>query len=487
MLRRHSSAIRAPSSPVCLQLDTKRLLARTALLAFSMTTLLGCSSASPASFTQDDKNALGALSVPTVTYYTSKTPYAPRADLSSYSAPPSGYQLVSIQHVARHGSRGLSSPDADDLVLQLWLQAQREQALTPLGKELGAAVVSMLNIHHDLGYGQLSELGRQEHRDMAVRLIQRHAQTLATLPETAAFGVMHSGRSRARDSGEAFVQGWLQVRAEDQQRFQPAFADEHVVYFHSAEGSEGYDDYKDGPRVAAVMDGYLNDPRTQSASREILEPLFHPSFIDKLEQGAYQFVAYDDADDQINNADDAALAIYDLFSIAINLSLENAPDFTRFIPEPTREWLALIDDADSFYGRGPGFADEDISYAAARNLVVDMVRRAEAAAAGNQEFAMFRFTHAQALMPVATWLGLPEATQSADPNLPYSYSNNPWRAAIIAPMGANIQWDVYRNEQGQTLVRMLWNEQETPFAEHCQAYTGLFYELAELKSCYEIE
>lgn len=420
------------------------------------------------------------------TYYTSKTPYRPLAALSDYSQPPAGYTLVSIQHVARHGSRGLSSPDADDLVLQLWLQAQREQALTPLGKELGEAVVKMLNIHHDIGYGQLSELGREEHRAMARRLIERHQDTLNTLANEQVFGVMHSGRSRARESGDAFVEGWLRQRPEDRTRFQPAFADEHTVYFHSAEGSEGYDEYKDGPRVAAVMAGYLEDPRTQAASREILAPLFSDNFIEKLEQGVYQFVAYDDPDDQINSADDAAMAIYDLFSIAINLSLEDAPDFTRFIPEQTREWLAFIDDADSFYGRGPGFSDEDISYAAALNLVVDMVRRAEAAAEGNQEFAMFRFTHAQALMPVATWLGLPNATQSADADQPYRYSNNPWRAAIVAPMGANIQWDVYRNDAGQTIVRMLWNEKETPFAEHCQPYRGNFYQLQELKRCYQL-
>ena len=423
------------------------------------------------------------------TYYTSKTPYQPKGSASDYSLAPSGYQLVGVQHVARHGSRGLSSPDADDLVMQLWLQAQREQALTPLGKELGMTVLGMLQIHHDLGYGQLSELGRIEHREMAARVIARHKKTLNALPAEYQFGVMHSGRSRAKESGEAFVAGWLAQRPEDQARFQPDYADEHVVYFHSAEGSEGYDDYKDGPRVAAVMDGYLQDPRTAAASQEILQPLFTADFLARLNNSNYQFVAFDDNDDQINNAEDAALAIYDLFSIAINLSEEGAHDFTRFIPEQTREWLAFIDDADSFYGRGPGFADEDISYAAAGNLVRDMYQRASASASGeSREFAMFRFTHAQALMPVATWLGLPDATQSAPENEPYTYSNNPWRAAIIAPMSANVQWDVYRHasDANRVLVRMLWNEQETRFAEHCNAYQGYFYELSELARCYNL-
>lgn len=444
----------------------------------------GCSLGATDSVTPENAQAQHEI-----TYYTSKTPYQPKGSPSEYTEAPAGYNLVGVQHVARHGSRGLSGPDADDLVLQLWHQAQREQALTPLGIELGSAVLNMLQSHHGLGYGQLSELGRIEHRDMAARVIARHAQTLAALPADYQFGVMHSGRSRARDSGVAFVAGWLANRPQDQARFQPDYANEHVVYFHSAEGSEGYDDYKDGPRVAAVMNSYLQDPQTAAASQEILQPLFTADFIARLANGDYQFVAFDDHEDQITNAEDAALAIYDLFSIAVNLTEEGAHDFTRFIPEQTREWLAFIDDADSFYGRGPGFADENISYAAAGNLVRDMYQRAKASAHGeSQEFAMFRFTHAQALMPVATWLGLPDATQSAEESESYSYNNNPWRAAIIAPMSANVQWDVYRNgnDANKILVRMLWHERETHFAEQCNAYQGYFYELAELARCYNL-
>lgn len=455
------------------------------LLLTSAFTLSACTSGSAPSAAVSPAGHQDATN--TVTYYTSKTPYHPRDDWKNYSAAPAGYQLVSIQHVARHGSRGLSSPDADDLVLQLWLQAQREQALTPLGLTLGPAVIEILRIHHDLGYGQLSGLGEQEHRDMASNLIARHQAALTELAPTKQFGVMHSGRSRARDSGNAFIAGWLAIKPNDSERFLPAEANEQVVYFHSAEGSEGYDAYKDGPRVAAVMNAYLADTRTLNASNDILTPLFQPEFIARLHSGHYTFSAHDDPEDQITNAEEAAMAIYDLFSIAVNLSAEGAPDFTRYIPPATREWLAFLDDADSFYGRGPGFADEDISYAAAGNLVQDMYQRAQAVASGNSnEFAMFRFTHAQALMPVATWLGLPNATQAAPENEPFSYNNNPWRAAIIAPMSANIQWDVYQNDAGETLVRMLWNEQETAFAAHCQAYQGYFYQLAELGRCYNL-
>lgn len=423
-----------------------------------------------------------------ITYYTSKTPYTPNATPLDYSAAPQGFELINIQHVARHGSRGLSSPDSDDLVMQLWLQAQRENALTPLGLELGPAVAEMLAIHHNLGYGQLSGSGRTEHQEMAARIIARHAQALDNLEAPAEFAMIHSGRSRARDSGVAFQDGWLQIRPQDESKFLADIADQHTVYFHSAEGSEGYDDYKDGERLQALMAEYEANPRSEEAVRDILAQLFTAEFISKLDAETYQMIAHDDDEDQINNGYDAAMAIYDLFSIAVNLEEEGAPDFTRFIPEQTREWLAEIDDADSFYGRGPGFAGEDISYAAAENLVRDMLARAIRASEGDRsEFAAFRFTHAQALMPVATWLKLPNAWQVAEVDEPYSYENNPWRAAIIAPMSANIQWDIYQNDGQQTLVRMLWNEAESLFAPECVAAHGYFYELNELVRCYQLE
>src|SRR5690554_1542251 len=422
-----------------------------------------------------------------VTYYTSKTPYQAQEHYRNYSLPPAGYGLISIQHVARHGSRGLSSPDSDDLVLQLWLQAQREQALTPLGFELGTAVIELMRIHYKLGYGQLSGLGKQEHKDMAERVIARHAATIAELNTEKQFGVMHSGRSRARDSGVAFVNGWLAKRPNDSQRFLPDHANKQAVYFNSAEGSEGYDAYKDGPRVAKVLQTYTQDSRTQQASHNTLMALFSPEFVQRLAQGEYEFHAHTDPNDKVTNAEEAALAIYDLFAIATNLSVEHAPDFICFVPVEARDWFAEIDDADSFYGRGPGFADEDISFAAAEHLVRDMYERAQAVAAGkSNEFAMFRFTHAQALMPVATWLGLPNATQAAEAGIPYSYTNNPWRAALISPMSANIQWDIYQNEDGHTLVRMLWNEAETSFAAQCTAFIGSFYTLDEIANCYSL-
>src|SRR5262245_39972512 len=69
-------------------------------------------------------------------YYQTKTPYAPMQDMKTYEAAPAGYTPVYTEMVARHGSRGLSSPKYDFAIYNMWKQAQADGALTDLGKQL---------------------------------------------------------------------------------------------------------------------------------------------------------------------------------------------------------------------------------------------------------------------------------------------------------------------------------------------------------------
>ena len=67
--------------------------------------------------------------------------------------------------------------------------------------------------------------------------------------------------------------------------------------------------------------------------------------------------------------------------------------------------------------------------------------------------------------------------------------NNEWRGGWVSPYTANIQWDVYRNDDQQVLVKMLYNEKEVAFKAGCEpiAAGSHFYDFAELKRCYAIE
>jgi hypothetical protein len=65
---------------------------------------------------------------------------------------------------------------------------------------------------------------------------------------------------------------------------------------------------------------------------------------------------------------------------------------------------------------------------------------------------------------------------------------SPWRDEIIAPMAANVQWDVFSDGNGNLLVKMMLNEQEVDFQAACDsaryAPGSRFYNYAGLKACY---
>ena len=103
--------------------------------------------------------------------------------------------------------------------------------------------------------------------------------------------------------------------------------------------------------------------------------------------------------------------------------------------------------------------------------------------------ANLRFAHAETIIPLATLLQIPdfsdEAVHLSDT---YTYENNWWRGDNVAPMAANIQWEIYRHEDNhqQILVRMLYNEMEVRFKEGCKSVTpgSFFYDFNELKRSY---
>ena len=422
-------------------------------------------------------------------HYTSKTPYQPQQAFADYEAAPQGYSIRMIQHVARHGSRGLSSNDDDDLMMQLYQLASAEGALTELGEQLGAALEDIIAVHKVLGYGQLSRLGEIEHEQTAARIVERHPEWLAAAsPEQHRIRVTHSGRSRAEDSGVAFVDYLHSVLPNLKGVIEPAEASVETLYFHKAEGSEGFDDYRSHDRrLISAMDAINSSPQTNEVVEQILTRLFTQSFIERLAAGEFTLRAEEDPSDVIESPLDAVMSLYGLYSIAVNLTEELSESFDPFIEPEHAAWLAYLDDADSFYGRGPGFAGDDITYRAADALFTEMLTEMAAVESDDELLASFRFTHAQVTMPIATWLQLEHTQTAVAEDELYTYDTISWRGGLVSPMAANVQWEVYTHEDAthEPLVRMLHLEREIPFPANCQplAGTDYYYTVQEITRC----
>ena len=406
--------------------------------------------------------------------YTTKTPYAPQESLRHYQQPPRGYLPIFTENVARHGSRAMSDAEDGDAVLAALATAQAQNALTGLGAKLGPRVQALLTGAETIGYGNLSGRGHQEQEQTALRLERRLPSLFHTITaKHEPIAVLTSGVTRATDSANAFTGGLTEGNPALATLIQAPVTNKDLLYFHKQPQNADYQAYVDSdPELKAVLDKIDGLPQTAATANRVVSRIFTRDYVSAMPQ-----------DDRIA----FARSLYELYSAAPDLSVE-APgvNLDPFLTFTEANWFGYLDDAEEFYEKGPAFAGRTITYDMATVLLDDLFNQATNKANGSSSYgAVLRFTHAEEIMPLAVLLGLPGSTKPAVST--YSYPNNPWRGASVAPMGANIQWDLYAGH-GRYLVRMLYNEKETAFKTGCRSIAprSYFYDLNELRRCYGV-
>jgi len=415
--------------------------------------------------------------------YGTKATYEPQQNARSYQRPPAGFAPVFTENVSRHGSRSATDGADGELILALWDQAEAEGLLTARGREFGPEVRTLQAAMAKVGYGNLSGRGKREMRDTAVRLEKRLPGLFQRIAKTSEkIDVVSSGQGRAVDSGNEFATSLGDADPALKPLIGPARADKGLLYFHKSAGGAAYRDWlENDPRLAATLKSIKDQPTTHRAAENVLKKIFKPSFVQRISDGEFATIGSDV---------DAAEAVYNLYAIAPAMSEESPGGkgwhLDRYIAPSDAAWFGYLGDTEDFYEKGPSFADSDITYKMADVLLDDFFQQVEAKRDGTSKLgAELRFTHAEEIIPLATLMRLPGSTKAVTADGPYTYADNPWRGASVAPLGANIQWDVFR--KGDTyLVRMLYNEKETAFKTGCRpvARGSEFYNLNELERCF---
>jgi len=470
------------------------------------------------------------------TWYATKTPYRPQQDPATYEAPPPGYKAVFTQLVARHGSRGLTGVKADMTVLNMWKRAKQDNALTPLGEQLGPDVEKLMRATALMGYGadnigspgygNLSRRGVEEHQQLARRMRAR----LATLFDDAVAGkrrivVVSSGVGRARDSAINFTRALVAGSpALEALATNPPATDRYMLYFHALkpakdavaagdpryqvyQDSLAYQAYEESPDYKAKIAMTEQDAPGRAAARAVLEGLFSKAFVDKIDSravtfdnggsievvsddGKYRTTVQGNGKSRIEGVSAAADALYALYIIMPGMRSDLDLDFNKYIdPEQARRF-AYLQDLEAFYKQGPSFIESNgVTWKMAQGLEDDFFNEVDAIEQGKlAHAAKLRFAHAEIIIPFASKLGLAHALLPLPKAQLYTWENSAWRGENVAPMAANVQWDVVRNEAGKVLVKMLYNEKETPFKPACESArfkpASFYYDYAKLKVCY---
>lgn len=395
-------------------------------------------------------------------YLGTKTPY--RAPLGGYTSPPVGFKPVFVNYVGRHGARFMTKAGPDVEALRLLETAEGVGGLTEVGLRVGRMVRRLCAVGKG-HYENISLLGAAEQEAIGQRMLRRYP----TVFTGKGLDVVVTYKVRTQQSADAFLKAFAGYKG---QRRSSRLADSLDAVLRFYDLSPAYQRYKKSEGVKTALDSLDRDRRTDETAAAICERVFRPAFRSGLKPAEERRFAGN---------------LYDLYSVQFSLVREtkDSMDLGIAFGTPELAWADFVAGAQDFLEKGPGRDPLGIQVRVAAPLLVDFVRRmdevverdgaaARGAAMGGAEAsgaamdgaaaaptkggcdAVLRFTHAEAISPFATLLGISEASVPVSDI--YDYSKH-WRAGEIIPLSANVQWIVYSNGK-EYLIKVLLNERE---------------------------
>ena len=339
--------------------------------------------------------------------------------------PPQGFSPFYIGHFGRHGSRRLTGSYVPDTLRRLE-DAGKAGKLTDEGEELLAEVKKLEAVHAGMT-GQLSERGAQEHRMLARRMAARFPEIFKP-----------SRRVRCQSTPVPRV---LMSAANFTMSLQEATAAK--LDFDCLTGGS-----------------YVNRLSPADGVNKGI-PGERKKFFDRCAQCK---ICSDGVVARIfkspDAVDDARRFARDLFVCASICqcvrSETGGVDLYRFF---TKEEIAAISrclEMEMYGGMANSPEFGDVHVACTQSIADDFVKCADGAISDDRTAADLRFGHDSGIWPFAGLIGLEGPGDRVA-------SNDAWRDCPgwkWMSMASNIQMVLYRNDKGDVLAKVLYNERE---------------------------
>lgn len=354
----------------------------------------------------------------------------PVNEIKPQTPAPKGYQAFYISHLGRHGSRYLISDDEYKNVIQLFEHAEKNNVLTPLGKD----VLNRLNqLWKEVEWrgGDLSPLGVREQRGIAERMYKSYPGVFVNNSKISACATTIV---RCVLSMDAFCERLKEFNPNlsiprnsgmKWQRFLNHHTKEAVEYRSATDtwkpGYIGFEEQHVHP--SRLMNSLFTDVAVATAAtspKSLMWALYSIA-------GGMQNV-------------ETHLSFYDLFTKQELFDLWQC-----------RNYKLYVNDGNSALSKGMMMKN-------AVPLLKNMLDSAQVVINSKAKGADFRFAHDGNIIPLAMLLHLDGC---------YNSISNPadfykaWSDFKVAPMAGNIQMIFYRKaKSNEVLVKFLLNENE---------------------------
>ena len=374
---------------------------------------------------------------------------------SELTPAPKGYTPFYISHYGRHGSRYLINPKDYLTPFTVLSKADSLGKLSDFGKDVLRRVV-MLKNESENRYGELTQLGGEQHQQIAKRMYERFPEVFA---DSANIQANSTIVIRCILSMENAMQQYLKLNPCLKIRHD---ASEHDMYYMNFRDTV-LTKHKMPENVKKAYDEYVE--RNANYER-VIKSLFND-------------------DDYIKENVDAKDLNYRLFQLASNLqSTELRKQISLYdlftVDELYANWKAK--NAWWYINYGPCPLNGAKQPYTQRNLLRKIISQADSCIALEKPGATLRYGHETMVMPLTCLLGLNGFDKQIE-NLD-DLEKEGWINYKIFPMGANIQFIFYRKNPSDknVIFKVLLNENEARLPIKTDKYP--YYDWNKFKEYY---
>lgn len=371
------------------------------------------------------------------------------SEQKQFSPEPKGYKVFFVNHAGRHGSRFMTKAKEDSLLLNIFTKAAAENGLTPYGKQWFKAICTLVSIQRT-NYGNITQQGAQELNGIANRLLHNTDDILLSHP----VDIWYTHKKRTHQSAMAFMSAFPKTQKANWHHV--ATENETTLRFYDFSKSlEAHQKSEDLQNRIDTLEQLLP---LQELSENLAKQCITTNTWNRWNQKK-ECIIFKGKEERII-AKKFAKNLIDIYGVLQSTTVEFAHAKVKIptIDTSIVNQFELINNLATDWKIGPSIAPNGIQAKIASPLLANMILTADSAISGLTKSAgIFRFSHAEAISPLATLIGFKgdDSTFQTAQNFNYGI----WNATKAVPMSANIQWIFYRNGKN-ILVKFLQNEKE---------------------------
>ncbi len=384
------------------------------------------------------------------------------AEVAAPAPAPKGYKPFYISHYGRHGSRYILRDYKFDNALAFLRRAASQNGLTAHGADLLARMERAAQLCGGRA-GDLTPLGREQHRRIAARMYENHSDLFRRNPRVSAFS---SVSPRVLVSMNCFTGELLRHNRNLDITWDTGNVCMRFINpFHDFFNQERNDAMMECRHPSPFWEEELRAFRREAVDNSrVAASLFTPEFL---------------AAEPADGLDDFFGLLFKNVTCMPGTPVEERFD-DIFTPEELYAHWRVVNYM--FYmEKGPSGVGGGRLARAADPLVRDIVERAAAAVECGEPAVDLRFGHDGVIMGLLTAMGIePWCVKASSPG----EVELSWHDYDI-PMASNLQWIFYRNRAGEVLVRMMHNERDICLPAAIRPEQEPYYRWEDVRAYYE--